>query len=48
VAYNTGQESQAETYLKEARDRSGGRDPLLSQLEARWKLSAPAGLNGNK
>ena len=49
ISYNTGQESQAETYLREAKARSHGRDPLLSQLESRWKLSAaPGGLDLNK
>jgi hypothetical protein len=48
ISYNTGQESQAETYLREARSRARGQDPLLSELEARWKLSTPAGFEGNK
>lgn len=49
ISYNTGQESQAQTYLREAKARSHGRDPLLSQLESRWKPSAaPGGLEMNK
>lgn len=39
IAYNTGDTAKAADYLKQARTRSGGRDFLLDQLEARWKLS---------
>lgn len=48
ITYNTGREGEAESYLKEARSRAGDRDPLLSQLESRWKLSASPALQGNK
>lgn len=42
LAYNTGQEAKAAEYLKEARQRSDGKDPVLDQLEARWRLPQPA------
>jgi hypothetical protein len=49
IAYNTGRESQAEGYLKDARTRAGGHDPLLGQLQTRWKLSGSSStLQGNK
>lgn len=48
IAYNTGREAEAQTYLQDARSRSGGHDPLLAQLEARWRLSASTGLKDNK
>jgi hypothetical protein len=48
ISYNTGRESDAEEYLREARSRAGNRDPLLSQLESRWKLSSSSTLQGNK
>jgi tetratricopeptide (TPR) repeat protein len=49
IAYNTGDTAKAADYLKQAKARSGGRDFLLDQLEAKWKLpgtSTPgSGLN---
>lgn len=48
ISYNTGREAEAETYLKEARTRAQDRDPLLNQLQSRWKLSGSPALQGNK
>lgn len=40
LAYNTDQPAKAQTYIREAKARSNGRDLLLNQLESRWRLSA--------
>lgn len=48
ISYNTGQESAAESYLKEAHRRAGAQDPLLGQLQSHWKLSATPAIEGNK
>jgi hypothetical protein len=47
LAYNTGDPAKAADYLKQARARSGGRDFLLDQLEARWKATAGSSVPGS-
>jgi tetratricopeptide (TPR) repeat protein len=42
LSYNTGQDAKAMEYLQEAQKRAGNNDPLLANLETRWK-PMPAG-----
>jgi hypothetical protein len=42
LSYNTGQDAKALEYLKEAQKRAGTSDPVLAELETRWKPVAPA------
>ena len=41
--YNTGRAPEAAEHLERAKERAGGKDPILKELEARWKLPVEGG-----
>jgi tetratricopeptide (TPR) repeat protein len=43
LLYNSGRPAEAAEHLQKAKERAAGKDPLLGELESRWKLPGTSG-----